>query len=83
MAWAHRRIEALDPGLAEEDVFAVVARLERHDFTRRLVSEATGEWLYVFKPFVDARPVYVKLVLRGECVLISFHEDEEEESRTH
>ncbi len=77
---ALEEIEAFDPELAEEDVFAIVARLERHDFTRRLVSTTTGEWLYVFKPYVDAKVIYVKLVLRNECVLVSFHEDEEDES---
>ncbi len=77
---AVEEIEALDPELTEEDVFAVVGQLERHDFTGRLVSKATGEWLYVFKPYVDARVVYVKLVLRSECVLVSFHEDDEDET---
>ncbi len=73
-------IEALDLELAEEEVFALIARLERQDCVGRLVSKATGEWLYVFKPYVDTRVIYAKLVLRSDCVLVSFHEDEEDET---
>jgi hypothetical protein len=32
--------------------------------------------MYVFKPTLGARVAYVKLVLRGDCVVVSFHEDE-------
>lgn len=34
--------------------------------------------MYVFKPSVAGMLVYLKLVLRAECVVISFHEDEGE-----
>lgn len=44
--------------------------------TRPVSSEASGEWMYVFNPTVGGRRVYVKLVLREDCVLVSFHEDE-------
>jgi hypothetical protein len=43
----------------------------------RLVSEKTGEWMYVFKPSVAEVVVYVKVVVRADCVVISFHEEEE------
>jgi hypothetical protein len=44
---------------------------------RRLVSERTDEWMYVFRPSVDGAIVYVKIVLRADCVVISFHEEED------
>ena len=70
-------IEELDPELAEEDVCDLLARLESEDFISRFRSRSTGEWMYVFKPIVEETVVYVKLILRLDCILISFHEDEE------
>lgn len=67
---------ALDAGLDEEDARHVLANLEASDFVERAVSKKTGEWLYVFKPGVGGVGVYVKVVLRGDCIVISFHEDE-------
>jgi hypothetical protein len=32
--------------------------------------------MYVFKPLVAGTPVYLKLVLREGCLIVSFHEDE-------
>ena len=46
------------------------------DSAGRLVSETTGEWMYVFKPTVGGQVLYVKIVLRADCVVVSFHEDE-------
>jgi len=40
---------------------------------------AITEWLYVFKPRVAGIALYVKLIVRIECVVISFHEDEEDD----
>jgi hypothetical protein len=34
--------------------------------------------MYVFKPSVASTTVYVKLILRAECLVVSFHEDEGE-----
>ena len=42
-------------------------------------SEHTPEWLYVFKPRVASVVLYVKLIVRTDCVVISFHEDEEDD----
>ena len=42
----------------------------------RLESAATGEWMYLFKPRLAGMVVYVKLILRNDCVVVSFHEDE-------
>jgi len=50
--------------------------LKAADFVERLVSEVTGEWMYVFKPSVGGIPIYVKVILRRGCVVVSFHEDE-------
>ncbi len=36
--------------------------------------------MYVFKPQIDETVIYIKLVLRGECVMISFHEDDDDET---
>ena len=46
------------------------------DYAERLESELTGEWLYVFKLSLAHTVVYVKLVLRAECIVVSFHKDE-------
>ncbi len=39
-------------------------------------SPETAGWLYVFKPRVADTTLYVKLVLRARCVVISFHGEE-------
>ncbi len=64
-------------GLDEEDAGDVLANLAPSDLVERLVSKKTGEWMYVFKPSVGAVVVYVKVVLRSDCVVISFHEKED------
>jgi hypothetical protein len=47
----------------------------------RLRSTRTGEWLYVFLPRMRGETLYIKVLLRSDCVIISFHEqvDDEEE----
>jgi hypothetical protein len=68
--------EALALGLAPEDVRAVLESLSSADSAGRLASETTGEWLYVFKPDVGGQVIYLKVVLRENCVVVSFHEEE-------
>ncbi len=68
--------EALLLGLSPEDVRDALAGLGAEDSAGRLASEVTGEWMYVFKPDVGEQIIYVKLVLREDCVVVSFHEDE-------
>ncbi|MCC6897462.1 MAG: type II toxin-antitoxin system MqsR family toxin [Polyangiaceae bacterium] len=68
--------EAVALGLAVDDVSEVVERLTSTDSAGRLASEATGEWMYLFKPAVGELIVCVKIVLRKDCVIVSFHEDE-------
>ena len=74
---AFQELGRLGMGLDEEDACDVLANLTPSDLVGRLVSEKTGEWMYVFKPFLGEIVVYVKVVLRGDCVVISFHEEEE------
>lgn len=74
---ARRELASQGGGLDEEDACDVLANLTASESAGRARSGASGEWLYTFKPVVAGAVVYVKLVLRGECVVISFHEDEE------
>jgi hypothetical protein len=62
--------------LDEEDACDILAKLSVDDFAERLESKATGEWMYVFKPLLGETVLYVKIILRNDCVVISFHEDE-------
>ena len=71
---AVRELAAL--GLDATDACESVEGLKAADLVERLVSEATGEWMYVFKPNVGGILVYVKLILRRGCLVVSFHEDE-------
>lgn len=68
--------DALLLGLSPDDVRDVIAGLGARDCAGRRASKSTGEWMYVFKPAVGGRHVYVKLVLREDCVVVSFHEDQ-------
>jgi hypothetical protein len=63
-------------GLDEDDACDALAHLKPNDVVGRLVSDKTGEWMYVFNPSVGETGLYVKVVLRGDCVVISFHEQE-------
>jgi hypothetical protein len=67
--------EALLLGLSPVDVRDVIVGLGARDSGGRLASATTGEWLYVFQPHVGGQNIYVKLVLREDCVVVSFHED--------
>ncbi|SRR6266511_868809 len=71
---AFQELARLGMGLDEEDACDVLAK---GDLAGRLVSERTGEWMYVFNPSVGGIALYVKVVLRSDCVVISFHEEEE------
>jgi hypothetical protein len=73
---ARRELAALDFGLDQDDACDVLANLAEEDCSGRLESTATGEWMYLFKPSLAGTVFYVKVVLRGECIVVSFHEDE-------
>ena len=74
---ARRELAMLDLGLDGEDACDVPARLGAEDSAGRLGSAATGEWMYVFKPILAGTILYVKVILRDDCILVSFHEDDE------
>ena len=75
---ARRELASLQFGLDEQDACDVLANLAAEDSAGRLKSPATGEWAYVFKPMLAGTVLFVKLILRNDCVVISFHEDEGE-----
>jgi hypothetical protein len=71
---AVQELAALD--LDVDDAREVLQGLSAKDSAGRVVSAQTSEWMYVFKPVVGATTVYLKLVVRTECVVVSFHEEE-------
>lgn len=73
---ARRELACLAFGLDEQDACDVLANLKPADSAGRLSSATTGEWMYVFKPVVSGTILYVKLVLRNDCIVVSFHMDE-------
>jgi hypothetical protein len=75
---ALQELAALDLGLDEEDGRQVVSTLSAKDFTELLMSRQTGEWMYVFGPTLAETVVYLKLIVRTDCVVVSFHEDEDQ-----
>lgn len=72
---ALRELAGLGLGLDESDACEILSALTTRDWACRLRSEHTGEWMYVFKPRISVAVLYVKLIVRGECVVISFHEE--------
>ena len=72
---ARRELAELGDGLDEEDACELLAALTAEDSVGRLKSSATGEWMYLFKPVLDDKLLYVKLILRADCIVVSFHED--------
>jgi hypothetical protein len=75
---AIRELAALGAGLDAQDGCNVLVGLTADEFAQRFKSESTGEWMYLFKPSVASTTVYLKLILRAECLVVSFHEDEGE-----
>lgn len=47
------------------------------DWAGRLTSRATGELMDVFKPRTVFGLLYVKVVIRTNCIVVSFHEEVE------
>jgi len=75
---ARRELANLEFGLDEEDARDVLVSLGTDASAGRLESARTGEWMYLFRPRVGGTILYVKLVLRHDCVVVSFHEAEDE-----
>ena len=70
--------ELVELDLDPEGACDVLTRLTEADAEGRLRSSKTGEWMYVFKPQIESIVVYIKVIVRQDCVVISFHEDEAE-----
>ena len=70
--------ELAEIGLDEEDACDILASLTNADSLGRRKSAKTGEWMYVFKPQVAGIVLYVKVIVRDNCIVISFHEDEDD-----
>jgi len=66
----------LDPALSPEDALDVLAGLTRAGFRYRVRSARTGEWLYVFRTPWCGERVYLKLILRADCTIVSFHPED-------
>jgi hypothetical protein len=73
---AVRELAAL--ALDVDDAVDVLRSLSSSDARGRIRSEATSEWMCVFKPTVAETVLYVKVVVRDECIVVSFHRDEED-----
>jgi hypothetical protein len=74
---ALREVAELGLGLDPTDVCDILTRLTQTDSAGRFRSTLTGEWLYLFRPHVASTVLYIKVVLRSTCVIVSFHENED------
>jgi hypothetical protein len=69
-------IEAAELGCDASDVVAVLRALEAGDSAGRIRSTVTREW-HLWKPEMGGVVVYLKLAVRDDCIVVSFHEDGE------
>lgn len=79
--WTHKARTELQenfPLLLREDAEDALAQLEVRDFDHRLESESTGEEMWVFKTEIGDDSVWVKLIMRDNCVVISFHDGDQD-----
>lgn len=65
----------IEIGLDETDVCEILAELDISDFKGRKLSVITEEYLYVFAQMVGGMEIYMKVIVREYCLVISFHED--------
>lgn len=80
---ALEEISDLGLGMEADDVCDVLAGLAPADFAHRVISDAGGEQLLVFKPLLLGVRMYIKLAVRTECVVISFHADPDPDEDSH
>jgi hypothetical protein len=73
---ARRELATLAFRLEETDARDILARLATEDSVGRVESVSTGEWMYLFKPSFGGTTLYLKVIVRSRCILVSFHEDE-------
>jgi len=78
-------LTALDLGFDESDACDILKRLRTADFRERQASETTGEWMYVFLPRIAGVRLYLKVIIRADCVVVSFREqvDHEQAEEDH
>jgi len=72
---ALRELPTLDLGLDQNDCCDILEGLTAADSVGRNMSVITGEWMYMFKPTVGGTLLYLKVIVRGSCIVISFHEE--------
>lgn len=72
---AHQEMAALEPPADIDDVVEVLTGLKPGDWVSRIVSHVTGEAMYVFKPMTMFGLLYLKVVTRADCIVVSFHEE--------
>jgi hypothetical protein len=70
---ALQELQTLD--LDADDAVDVLGGLGVRDSAGRLASTATAEWMYVFRPRIGEARLYLKLVVRTDCIVVSCHED--------
>jgi hypothetical protein len=75
---AATELAALELGLDAEDLCDVLGGLTSEDFAEKIVSKTTGESMYVFKTTISDVIIYLKIIVRRTCVVVSFHEDQGE-----
>lgn len=68
---------ALEPAADIDDVLEVLRGLTAADWACRIRSASTGEAMHVFKPRTVFGLLYLKLIVRRDCVVVSFHEEVE------
>lgn len=68
--------ELAELALDWDDALDVLRRLSDEDAQGRLRSVDTGEWMYIFKPTIGGLRLYLKVIVRDDCIVVSFHEDE-------
>jgi hypothetical protein len=78
---ALRELASLDVGLDETDALELLKRLRASDSGGRVRSNGTREWLYVFLPRADGETLYIKVLIRSDCIIISFHEQVDDEEQ--
>lgn len=72
------RAELDDLGLQRQDFVEILGSISLRDAPARMRSAPGGAWLYVFRPEAAGLRLYVKVAIRGDCVVISCHEDRAE-----
>ena len=74
---ARNEMAILRPPATFGDVIDVLQDLAVQDWSTTLRSAVTGEPMHVFKPMTRFGLLYLKVVIRLDCVVVSFHEEVE------